>query len=257
MLIARRTASVVLIVAASCLTVATPCFADDPPASPDIGADASGVEVSEDYRRRPDGPSDSHRPVYQTPKERCDHRRPQLCPFAALVRPGGDTALADLVLEAQSRIDFPLPRLEMRPRLRSPDGAVGGIVGVPVWFWMDASRWRPLRARAQAGPVWVEVTATPYSLSIFPGGDEAAFSCAGPGTPLADLQRALDGSPDCGHTYRRDSADQPNRRYRVTIAVLWQITWVGAGDTAGFLEPVAVQTTFDYAVREARVEIAE
>jgi hypothetical protein len=41
------------------------------------------------------------------------------------------------------------------------------------------------------------------------------------------------------------------------VAVTWQVSWVGSGDTGGTLEPLQVQQTIPYTVRQARAQLVD
>jgi hypothetical protein len=152
---------------------------------------------------------------------------------------------------------LPLPIPKLSPQLRFADGRTGGLTGAPVWLWTDPEHWAPrapLTGRAQAGPVWAAVAAAPVR-TTWVLGDGTTERCTTPGTPLTDPATALRGSPDCGHTYHRTSATQPDGRYRVTVSTTWAVTWTGSDGTAGTLVPLTVHSTFDYTVRQARAQL--
>ena len=152
---------------------------------------------------------------------------------------------------------LPVPAPSLRPLLRF-GGQNGGVTGAPIWLWTDPSHWSPggipLTRRVQAGPVWATVSAAAVRMVWLPG-DGSVVTCLTSGTPLTDPSRGLSGSPNCGYTYRRTSADQTGGRYRVTISVTWAVTWVGSDGTGGALAPLTVATTFPYTVRQARAQL--
>jgi hypothetical protein len=141
--------------------------------------------------------------------------------------------------------------------LRFADGASGGLTGAPMWLWMPSQSWRTLHQRTEAGAVWAEVTARPMTQTWDFGDGSPPLTCVGPGTPLTDTDRAFDGSPDCGYRYTVSSKDQPHGRYTVRVVVAWQVSWVGSGDTGGVLEPMQLQETTPYTVRQARAQLVD
>jgi hypothetical protein len=160
----------------------------------------------------------------------------------------------DLVIQARAQAAFPALRLQLKPDLRLPDGRQAGLVGVPTWYWLDRASWAPITTHAAAGPLSVTVTATPSALSIFPG-DDQAFACNGPGTPLNDTSTAMAGSPDCGHTYEVVSTQRPAGEYTVVAAITWTVTWQASTGETGATEPVTIQTSTPYVVRQARAHL--
>jgi hypothetical protein len=152
---------------------------------------------------------------------------------------------------------LPAPRPVIRPWMRFADGAVGGLTGAPLWLWMPAPTWRALGQRTAAGDVWAQVVATPVSQSWDFGDGSPPVICRGPGTPLTDNDEALDGSPDCSYRYTVSSKDQPHGRYTVRLVVTWQVSWVGSGDSGGILEPMRLQQTIPYTVRQARAQLVD
>jgi hypothetical protein len=171
--------------------------------------------------------------------------------------PGPGTTVVDAALEARGRLILPVPAPSLRPLLRF-GGRNGGVTGAPIWLWTNASHWSPggtpLTRRVQAGPVWATVSAAAVRMVWLPG-DGSVVTCLTPGTPLTDPSRGMSGSPDCGYTYRRTSANQSGGRYQVTISVTWAVTWVGSDGRSGALAPLTVATTFPYTVRQARAQL--
>jgi hypothetical protein len=141
--------------------------------------------------------------------------------------------------------------------MRFVDGARGGLTGAPMWLWMPPQTWRSLEQRTEAGAVWAEVTARPVAQTWHFGDGSPPLTCEGPGTPLTDTDRALDGSPDCGYRYTVSSKDEPRGRYTIHVVVTWQVSWVGSGDTGGILEPMQLQQAIAYSVRQARAQLID
>ncbi|GAA3386445.1 hypothetical protein GCM10020369_23760 [Cryptosporangium minutisporangium] len=182
-----------------------------------------------------------------------------LCNVGSGSAPG--TAPDDVValaVEARSRLTIPLPRPTVRPLVRFADGTTGGLTGAPAWLWTDPAHWQPsgtpLTREVRAGAVTAVVSAAPVRLTWRPG-DGSRVVCRTPGTPLEDPRRGPAGSPDCGHTYRRTSADRPGGEYRASVAITWAVTWAGSDGSGGALAPLVVTTTLAYPVREGRAQL--
>lgn len=173
-------------------------------------------------------------------------------------RSAGPPTVLTVALEARSLLAIPPPVPTLRPLIQFQDGGRGGVTGAPIWLWTDPRHWspqgRPLTRRVQAGSVWAVVNAAPVRVVWRPG-DGATVTCLGPGTPLTDPARGLDGSPDCGHTYRRTSTRQPGGRFATTVSVVWAVTWVGSDGSDGALAPLAVTVAVPYTVRQGRAQL--
>jgi hypothetical protein len=108
-----------------------------------------------------------------------------------------------------------------------------GLVGLPEWFWIRPSLWRPVSVTVSAGPVWATVTASPVRLTFDPGSGQAGTSCPGPGTPYS-AAAARHANP-CTYTYTQSSARQPGGAYQAALSVIWQVSWTGSGGVGGML----------------------
>lgn len=169
--------------------------------------------------------------------------------------PGPAITAIQLAERATGQIRLPKTSAEIRPMMTFEDGTRGGITGLPMWLWVDADRWnQDLRARVEAGPAWVEAEARPLE-QVWDFGDGNTITCHGPGTPYQHGMDALEGSPDCGHKYTRTSQSQSNGAYTVRVSVVWQISWVGSGNTAGELEPIYMSDAITYTVKQARAQL--
>jgi hypothetical protein len=105
------------------------------------------------------------------------------------------------------------------------------LVNLPTWLWLSA--WQPVSATASVPGVSVTAVAMPTSVS-WSMGDGAVVTCAGSGTPFRPGGDPRAPSPDCGHTYRISSANQPGQAFPVTATVHWTVTWSGAGQSGTF-----------------------
>jgi hypothetical protein len=124
---------------------------------------------------------------------------------------------------------------ELAPQTAPPRGR-DGLVGLPEWFWVPRAEWGPISRTVTAGPVWARATAVPVRIVFNPGGGQAGDSCRGPGTAYQPSRPLSAQHTPCSYTYDEPSAGQPGNVYAVTVSVLWNVFWVGSGNTGG---PVA------------------
>lgn len=132
----------------------------------------------------------------------------------------------------------------------APEPGGIGLVGMPVWLWAatpDGPTFGPTTASATAGGVTVTATARVDHI-VWDLGDGSSVTCTTAGTPY-EARYGRAASPDCGHTYLRESADQPGDAYTVTATSYWVVTWEGAGQTGNF--------SLDGLTSQAQVVIAE
>jgi hypothetical protein len=107
----------------------------------------------------------------------------------------------------------------------SPSSSRSAVVNFPTWMWVAPESWTEQAASAEEGDVIVTAVARPQRV-VWNMGDGATVTCTGPGTPYAAGVSDPDApSPDCGHTYRRSSAEQPGERFRLTATLTWDVTW--------------------------------
>ncbi|WP_233257543.1 hypothetical protein [Promicromonospora sp. AC04] len=133
----------------------------------------------------------------------------------------------------------------------APDGA--GIVGLPTWLWVQdpgEQTFGPITRTATAGSVTVSATARVERI-VWDMGDGTQVVCAGPGTPYTASQ-GRSASPDCGHTYTRESGYVPGRRYTVTATSEWVVDWTGVGQS-GSLDLDGLSRSVQVSVGEAQV----
>ncbi|MFT7837725.1 hypothetical protein Q5530_16445 [Saccharothrix sp. BKS2] len=125
-----------------------------------------------------------------------------------------------------------------RERLRLPSVQIARnpvgtqLVHLPTWLWL-AGGWREVSESASVPGVSVMATARPVSVS-WSMGDGSTVSCTGPGTAYMAGTDPTASSPDCGHVYRRSSADRPGEAFPVSATVHWTVTWSGAGQGGTF-----------------------
>lgn len=139
---------------------------------------------------------------------------------------GGGTSPARLA-------DVALSQLTLRPAVIGMAPGLGkvGVVGAPVWLWtaVTPQTWGPISATASVPGLSVTATAHATSLT-WDMGDGSRVRCTRPGTPYQTAY-GYRASPDCGHVYKRTSADQPGHAYTVTATTTWQVTWSGGGQS--------------------------
>ncbi len=156
---------------------------------------------------------------------------------------------------ASSRLQLPTPTVG-----HSPDGPA--LVNLATWLWVEPGSWRVLRQGTSAGPVSVEVVATPMSTTWDPGDGSEPFTCAGPGTPYDRSRPESVQSTDCSYTYRRSSAEQPqtgpgenDRFFTVTVTTRWRVTWTGTGGSGGTLPVLTRSSSFPLAVAQRQTVV--
>jgi hypothetical protein len=129
-----------------------------------------------------------------------------------------------------------------------PDGV--GLVGVPVWLWVDnptPSTFGPETESASAGRVTVTATARVHRLT-WDMGDGTTIECTSAGTPYQE-PFGFEESPDCGHSYTAESHGQAGDKYTVTATSDWVVEWEGAGQTGTI--------TLDGLVAQVELTVAE
>lgn len=147
----------------------------------------------------------------------------------------------------QSLLSRWLPRPALR--IAPPSGRV--VVKVPMWFWTDATVWKPVSVTAwiptPEGPVWVTTTATPVSMEFRPGDGvwgTGSVRCFGPGVPwLGLLEDGLRSPLGCDYTYGHSSVRAVGgAAFPARLTIDWRVTWrssTGATGTGGTLHTSA------------------
>lgn len=135
----------------------------------------------------------------------------------------------ELAVMARSRLPLPLPEARMNP-------AGEQTVNLPTWLWVD--NWEPQSRTATAGGVTSTVVATPVEQRWTFGSPSERKVCADAGTPYEASRPAAEQSTNCSYTFRHSSAGQPGDAYRVTVTLVWHVTWtsnIGASGDLGFV----------------------
>lgn len=118
--------------------------------------------------------------------------------------------VADLVEYAKDSTGIPLSVVSVNPTGET-------VVGLRTWVWPTAGLPEPVVARAESGPNWAQVTATPGKLQLSaPGATVGSCDRAPAYTPGAP-----DSATDCYVEFRSSSARTGTSQIRVTI--VWRV----------------------------------
>ncbi|MDN5857816.1 MAG: hypothetical protein L0H84_04265 [Pseudonocardia sp.] len=132
-------------------------------------------------------------------------------------------------------------RLTLRPPALHTSAGEDGLVGMPVWLWIDPATATPLTTTATAGAAAVTATARLTAVTWAMGPPGALVRCTGPGTPWTGQAGA---SPDCGYVYALRSLPERTggqAAWTITATCTWTVTF--SGTSAG--APVAAEQTID------------
>ena len=143
----------------------------------------------------------------------------------------------------------------LQPSTAPPRGR-DGLVGLPEWFWIPRAAWGPVSKTVTAGPVWARATAVPVSIEFEAGGGQGGSTCRGPGTAYNPALSLSAQHTTCSFIYRQPSAGQPRNVYAAAVTVLWNVFWVGSGNTGSPVangRPVTTPLTVRVAAGEALV----
>ncbi len=149
--------------------------------------------------------------------------------------------------------DLVIPQL---PVNTAPPPDHDGLVGLPEWFWIQSGWGRVPSPRIAAGPVWAQAFARPVKIVFNPGDGQASHSCRGPGPQYQSSEPASAQHTDCSFTYSQPSAGQPNNMFAASVTVLWDVWWVGSGNTGAPVannRPVVTPIALPVAAGEALV----
>ncbi|WP_285491131.1 hypothetical protein [Amycolatopsis taiwanensis] len=150
---------------------------------------------------------------------------------------------AELAAMARKQLRLPTPTIAANP-------TGDQLVNLPTWLWLS-SGWGPVSATASVPGASVTAVARPTSVS-WSMGDGDTVTCTGAGTPFRPGTDPTAPSPDCGHTYRTSSANQPGQAFPVTATVHWTVAWSGAGQGGTFPDMTTTSTaTFRVAESQA------
>lgn len=117
------------------------------------------------------------------------------------------------------------------------------LVNAPTWWWMENSE--TVSTRSQAGPLWVEVTATPTASTwISQAGDATRCNSVGIEWDRSPLRQDPPAQA-CTHTYQA-----ANRNETATIQVTWDITYRSNFGARGVLTPLVTSQQVSLPVLE-------
>lgn len=128
-----------------------------------------------------------------------------------------------------------------------------GVIGLPVWMWVaqpTANTYGPLTASATAGGITVTARASVERVEWDMGDGSKPIICT-KGTPYDPTVDKTKPSPDCGYTYSKTSAGQPNGEYTVEARSFWRVDWAGAGQQGTIRLPALVATAH---IREGELQ---
>ncbi|OIV37025.1 hypothetical protein BIV57_13405 [Mangrovactinospora gilvigrisea] len=144
-----------------------------------------------------------------------------------LANPPGKVAPPDpavLAQQAFNKMKLAAPGIHF-----TPNNGKAGIVGMPVWMWIDDSPtgWGPQTGTAAAGGISVTVTAK-VTRALWDMGDGDSVPCTQPGEPYSkSYGNAM--SPQCGYRY------QQTGNFRVQVTTHWSVTWTATTGETGQL----------------------
>ncbi|MFE2865204.1 hypothetical protein [Embleya sp. NPDC059259] len=133
---------------------------------------------------------------------------------------GGGPTAAQVAAQALAQLELRKPKVFM-----TPSNGNLGLVGLPVWLWIDTSdphRWAPKGIEKTLKVGNVEVTVTAYSLSVtWNMGDGHSHTCFNPGVAYKPSDGSNE-SPECGYKYSKTSAGKDGNKYEVSATVNWK-----------------------------------
>lgn len=130
-------------------------------------------------------------------------------------------SVSQLAQQAMESLPLAEPDIGIAP---DPDGA--GLVGLPVWMWLEnaGAAWGPVSVSVP-GP-GITVAARGQATQVeWQMGDGTTKVCDGPGTPYEPRYGDQPSPSGCGHVYTEPSRSQPGGRYTVTVTVSWHLEW--------------------------------
>ncbi|MFW6722406.1 hypothetical protein ACHZ98_20025 [Streptomyces sp. MAR4 CNY-716] len=174
--------------------------------------------------------------------------------------PDVPTALTPEMLAeyAYDSVEVPGTEIEMQPagdRLK---------VNLPTWIWQESAVFDEVAVRAElpGTGLWAETTATPTSLRLDPGTEDAEVHPEGGACPIDGdggvgeryRREAAGAVPACGITYRR-SSEAAGGSYALNASITWEVDWAGTGGTGGDLPDGVFETTYDVTVAEIQTVV--
>ncbi len=157
-----------------------------------------------------------------------------------------------LATQAEKTLVFNQPTTGRYPSGRLQNGTPYTVVGIPTWFWSDATAWKPLSARAHNGAAYTVVTVQPTALTFTPGDGGAAVECAGPGTVWSDAAYGpyIASPSGCDYRYPHSSIHDRGQVVTATYETTWTPTWTASDGETGTLPVVVTRSSSTFAVAE-------
>jgi hypothetical protein len=172
---------------------------------------------------------------------------------AGLARQGCPPVVSPAALAEQAfkTIHFPRPSGNRSPRQTlTYQGYPFTYVNLWTFYWTGPSTWRTLTATASAAGMSATVTARPVELDFDPGDGSSSVSCLGPGRPWQSSDGngpPTDGA--CAYQYTKVTSSPITS----TQTIVWQITWVGTGNTSGEIPSLSTSTSGQLQVLQIQV----
>lgn len=128
----------------------------------------------------------------------------------------------ELAEEAFGRMQLATPSIHV-----APAPPLKTYVGLDTWLWMDRSQWATLTNSVTVRDTEVDVTARVVSARWDMGA--GSVGCPSAGRPwvkgLPDSAKT-----DCSYTYKRVSDFEPDKKFRVSVHLQYQVDWVCSGE---------------------------
>jgi hypothetical protein len=134
-------------------------------------------------------------------------------------------APADVALMALAQLKLENPKIALNP-------AAGklGLVGLPVWMWINGDDKHTWSEEWQSQTLTVgAVSVTAYARSTrveWNMGDGTTVTCRSPGRPYQPSD--LNNMSECGHRYTKTSHGRPDEKFTVTATVYWEARYTDA-----------------------------
>lgn len=167
--------------------------------------------------------------------------------------PPNDQIISPTILAgyAYSETRVPDTEVEMNPSGKS-------TVNLPTWIWAEISKYEPVSVTAElpSTDLWATTTATPTSLHLDPGTEDAVVHPSSGECPInADgsigkpySKGNSDNTPPCGITYKRATTN--TGPHQLTATITWEISWEGTGGAGGNLPDGTFESTQNITVQE-------
>ncbi|WP_344769938.1 hypothetical protein [Aeromicrobium panaciterrae] len=139
---------------------------------------------------------------------------------------GGIPDPEDLARRALDQMQLATPDIHLAPQ--PPERT---YVGLDTWLWMPAVQWATLRKSVTAGATTVTVTAVPKTAVWDMGPANKTCTSAGREWKFGKMQKG--STTGCSYKYTKVSDFQPDKKFRVTSTISYQVDWTCAGACLG------------------------